>query len=304
MKMCKTILGIEDIQKLYPNEAILSGPPDYLAQIKREAENTTHRDSATGLAAVKDKPFLRKKEDFRYVSHPHTMLRITEHGLDRYEEYLSKIREAVGWQTPLAIDHLGHIGLEDACKLLQRLEKYHLMWVEDVLPWYLTKEYKILSRSTRTPLATGEDICFVENAQQLCQERGIAVIHPDVCSAGGILESKKIGDMAQKYGVSMSMHMCETPLAALATGHVGLATENFFAMEFNAPDDEYWEEMIQFQGGPLIQNGMFVVPERPGLGADDFNDEVIRQHLWPGYTAVWEETEQWDSERSSDRVWS
>lgn len=304
MKMCKTILGIEDIQKLYPNEAILSGPPDYLAQIKREAENTTHRDSATGLAAVKDKPFLRKKEDFRYVSHPHTMLRITEHGLDRYEEYLSKIREAVGWQTPLAIDHLGHIGLEDACKLLQRLEKYHLMWVEDVLPWYLTKEYKILSRSTRTPLATGEDICFVENAQQLCQERGIAVIHPDVCSAGGILECKKIGDMAQKYGVSMSMHMCETPLAALATGHVGLATENFFAMEFNAPDDEYWEEMIQFQGGPLIQNGMFVVPERPGLGADDFNDEVIRQHLWPGYTTVWEETEQWDSERSSDRVWS
>ena len=75
-------------------------------------------------------------------------------------------------------------------------------------------------------------------------------------------------------------------------------------MEFNAPDDEYWEEMIQFQGGPLIQNGMFVVLERPGLGADDFNDEVIRQHLWPGYTAVWEETEQWDSERSSDRVWS
>ena len=71
------------------------------------------------------------------------------------------------------------------------------------MPWYLTKEYKILSRSTRTPLATGEDICFVENAQQLCQERGIAVIHPDVCSAGGILECKKIGDMAQKYGVSV-----------------------------------------------------------------------------------------------------
>jgi len=47
------------------------------------------------------------------------------------------------------------------------------------------------------------------------------------------------------------------------------------------------------------------VPEKPGLGFDDVNDEVIRKYLDPRDPISFDEpTELWDSERSHDRLWS
>ena len=53
---------------------------------------------------------------------------------------------------------------------------------------------------------------------------------------------------------------------------------------------------------PVIEKGFAKVPEKPGLGVD-FNEEVIRQHLQPG-TEYFAPTEQWNNERSGDRLWS
>lgn len=303
-KMCKTVLGIEDVAKRFPDEDILIGPHDYMQTILHKPENRHNTDADTGLAAIADKRPDRKMEDFLYVEHPQTMLRITERGLDRYEEHIAQMREVLGWKTPLAIDHLGHMGLDDAKRLLRRLEKYNLLWAEDVLPWYMVDEYVKLREYTTTPLATGEDAYLTESFEPLCQRRAVAVIHPDICSNGGILETKKMGDMAQKHKTAMAMHMCETPVAALATTHAGIATENFFAMEFNAPDDDYWQDLVTGLDEPLIKDGTMAPNDKPGLGMDDFNDEVIRAHQWKGSPEIWASTEQWDSEYSYDRLWS
>ena len=303
-KMCKTVLGVEDLAARYPDEDILVGPWDYMAHIKKKSENQALVDPETGLALVADKPAERKMDDFLWCEHPYTMLRVTDRGLDRYEEHIAQMREVLGWDTPLAIDHLGHLGLDDAKRLLKRLEKYNLLWAEDVLPWYMVDEYVKLREYTTTPLATGEDAYLTESFEPLCQQRAVAVIHPDICSNGGILETKKMGDMAQRYKTAMAMHMCETPVAALATTHAGIATENFFAMEFNAPDDDYWQDIVIGLDEPLIQDGMMKPNDKPGLGMEDFNDDVLRAHQWKGSPEIWKSTEQWDKEYSYDRLWS
>lgn len=134
MKMCKVIVGMEEIQYLYPDEELLSGPQDYIDQILAGHENLLKEDPVTGLADIDDKPFKRRMEDYGMVQHPYTFIRPTERGLDRYEEHVAQIREELGYRVPIAIDHLGHLGLDDAKRLLRRLEKYNLMWCEDVLP--------------------------------------------------------------------------------------------------------------------------------------------------------------------------
>ena len=45
------------------------------------------------------------------------------------------------------------------------------------------------------------------------------MIHPDILSSDGILENKRIGDLAQRYGVAMAVHMAETPVSALGCVH-------------------------------------------------------------------------------------
>jgi L-alanine-DL-glutamate epimerase-like enolase superfamily enzyme len=138
----------------------------------------------------------------------------------------------------------------------------------------------------------------------LLKSGGLSVIHPDLLTSGGILETKKIGDAAQDHGVAMAIHMAESPIAAMAAAHVAVATENFLALEQHAVDVPWWDDIAAGMGGPIVKNGFITVPDRPGLGIDDLNDEVLRAHLQPGIRDIWEPTDAWDNEFSWDRTWS
>ena len=99
----------------------------------------------------------------------------------------------------------------------------------------------VLAKSTAVPICTGEDIYLEENFNPLLQAGGVSVIHPDILTVGGVLELKKVGDMAQDYGVAMAIHMAETPISAMAAAHVSAATENFYVQEFHSVDVPWWE---------------------------------------------------------------
>ncbi|HVU69390.1 MAG TPA: enolase C-terminal domain-like protein, partial [Ktedonobacteraceae bacterium] len=126
----------------------------------------------------------------------------------------------------------------------------------------------------------------------------------DILTSGGILENKKIGDMAQEYGVAMAIHMAESPIACLAAVHSAAATENFLALEFHSVDIPWWEQMVSGFPGPIVRDGFIDVPDRPGLGIEALNDEVLAEHLSPAHPGLWESTESWDRESSNDRLWS
>jgi len=51
---------------------------------------------------------------------------VTEKGLELLEQYVSEVRAVIGYEIPLAVDHFGHIGVEDCIKLARRVEKYNL----------------------------------------------------------------------------------------------------------------------------------------------------------------------------------
>jgi len=238
------------------------------------------------------------------VMHPFTGIHLTEKGLDALEEYTAQVREVVGYQVPLAVDHLGHFGVEDAIKLARRVEKYNLAWLEDPVPWQYTDQYVRLATSTTTPICTGEDIYLKEGFKPLLEARGVSVIHPDILTSGGILETKKIADLAQDHGVAMAMHMAESPIAAMACVHVAAASENFLVLENHSVDVPWWSDLVKGLPNPIVQNGFISVPDKPGLGIDDLNDEVIAQHLDPNDPGLWEPTDQWNNDWAHDRLWS
>ena len=105
-----------------------------------------------------------------------------------------------------------------------------------MIPWQYTEQYRQLQEATTVPICTGEDIYLKEDFEPLLKSGGVSVIHPDLLTSGGILETKKIGDMAQDHGVAMAIHMAESPIAAMAAAHVAVATENFMALEYHSAD--------------------------------------------------------------------
>jgi L-alanine-DL-glutamate epimerase-like enolase superfamily enzyme len=237
------------------------------------------------------------------VMHPFTGIQITDKGIAWLSDWIGQVRETIGMEIPLASDHYGHIGVNSCIKLARAMETWNLAWMEDMVPWEYTDLLKQITESTTTPILTGEDIYLKESFIKLINAGAIDMIHPDLASAGGLIETKKIGDYAMEHGVPMAMHFAGSPISFMANVHCAAATENFVALEHHSLDVPWWEDLVRTTGGqPLVEKGFAIVPDTPGLGVE-LNEAAVRQHLRPD-SAYFKPTPEWDKERSNDRIWS
>ena len=232
---------------------------------------------------------------------PLTGTEITDKGVALMCDYVAQVREIVGMDIPLAADHFGHIGVNSCIRLGKGLEKYNMAWLEDMVPWQYTDLLKKITDAVDIPILTGEDIYLKEPFIELCRAHAVDMIHPDLATSGGILETKKIGDAAQEFGVPMAMHFAGTPVSCMANVHCAAATENFLTLENHSVDVPWWGDLVDGIEKPIISKGFITVPDKPGLGVT-LKEDLVKQHLVePGY---FEPTPQWNTDRSSDRQWS
>ena len=237
------------------------------------------------------------------VMHPFTGIEITEKGIAWLSDWVGAIRGVIGMEIPLSTDHYGHISVNSCIKLARAMEKWNLAWMEDMVPWQLGEQMKQIKESTTVPILTGEDIFLKEPFMKLIDMGAVDMIHPDLASSGGLMETKKIGDYAMEHGVAMAMHFAGTPISFMANVHCAAATENFIALEHHSMDVPWWDSLVRTTGGnALVEKGFAVVPDTPGLGVD-LNEEVAKQHLRPK-SGFFLPTPEWNEMRSNDRHWS
>jgi L-alanine-DL-glutamate epimerase-like enolase superfamily enzyme len=274
---------------------------------KRRDEGFTWLKMDLGVDLVADTPgALTMPVGQRVNSNPNTQhmftgMEITEKGIQLMSDYVAQIRELVGMDIPLSADHFGHIGVNSCIRLGKALTKYNMAWLEDMIPWQRTEQLKQIADAVDIPILTGEDIYLKENFIELCRAHAVDIIHPDLATSGGILETKKIGDAAEELGVPMAMHFAGTPVSCMANVHCAAATENFLVLENHSVDVPWWSDLVEGVDKPIVKKGFIAVPDKPGLGIT-LNEAVVKQHLLePGY---FEPTPEWNRERSADRLWN
>jgi L-alanine-DL-glutamate epimerase-like enolase superfamily enzyme len=236
--------------------------------------------------------------------HPFGGIQLTAKGVDYLADYVATVRSIIGYDIPLAVDHFGHIALDSCIRLAHALEPFTLAWLEDMIPWQYTDQWRQLTTAIATPTCTGEDIYLKENFRPLLEQGAVRIIHPDPATSGGILETKKIGDLAEEHGIAMALHMAATPIATLASVHIAAATQNFLALEHHAADVPRWSELVTGLPQPLIEDGYITVPDGPGLGFSEISEELFREYLDPADPVLFESTAAWNMESSHDRLWS
>ncbi len=160
-------------------------------------------------------------------------------------EVLDKIRDAIGWEASLALDHLGaRLRVNDCIRYVKALEPYQLAFAEDVLPalpgelghggnisrdW---RRFKEIKEATTTPLAMGEDLFGLEEGfMDFIDNRAIDIVHIEPLTAGGIRETKRIADYAAMRSIPTAVHCCVSPLGTIANVHAIATIRDFMAME-------------------------------------------------------------------------
>ena len=248
---------------------------------------------------------------YGWREHPFTQVQLTDKALDELAAVVEKVRSVIGYEIPLSSDHYGHFDVNNSIRMGRALEKYRLAWLEDATQWYNFDDLRTMKNALETPICTGEDIFGLKGPglslgfKDLIDAKCVDIIHPDLATSGGLLETKKIGDYAQEAGIAMAMHMAGTPVCFMANVHCAAATENFLAVEHHSPDSDWWESMVKMTGSqPMIEKGFGIVPlDSPGLGIE-LNEDVVKEHLHPSDRSYFEPTPQWDNRNSNDRLWS
>ncbi len=306
-----------DQVRVYCDTTVSSDPHEYADRMQERIDNGyTALKMDIGINLIKDipgciingptsdlKPFQHEYRNYRLTKHPFTRVQITQKGIEKLMEYLHIMREKIGYEIPMGTDHWGHFGVNEAIKICRATEPYNLAYIEDIIPWQYTDQWREITESSTTPTQTGEDIFRLEGGfEELITRRAVDIVHPDPNTAGGILETKRIGDFASKHGIGFMHHHAAGPVSFLGCVHSAAATENFMWLEHHAVDKPDWENLVTGFDGPIVKDGYVKVPNKPGIGVE-LNEEVVEKYIIDG-EKMFAPTPEWDKMRSWDRLWS
>src|ERR1700694_1718469 len=223
------------------------------------------RAKELGYNAAKTTPLSPEKD----LVKPASMIRDAVHKLQA-------IRKAVGEDFDIAVDAHGRCTTTMAIDFCTRVEELGLLFVEEPTQLEDLGELALLREKTKTHLATGERSFTKYGFADFCSRHLVDYIQPDVCHAGGILELKKIGVLAETYRVNLAPHNPQSFVSTMASLHVDATTPSATIQESTLNRTPWIQEL--FEGaGPVIKDGYAELPARPGLGVT-LNEKVAAQH--------------------------
>jgi len=221
--------------------------------------------------------------------------RLTDRGIAAAAEVVATVREAAGWDISVCTDHYGHgyLTANEVIRLAHALEPYNLAWLEDPMPWWDIDGHKQVTDAINIPTCAGEELYLWDGFRELIEKRAVDILHPDLLTSGGMLETKKIADYAERYGLTTALHCAGSPVAFMANVHCAAAIPSFVALEHHGLDLPFWESLVTGLPMDYMADGYVTVPDTPGLGVD-LNEEAIEANLrTPG--TMFLPTDEWNT---------
>ena len=170
-------------------------------------------------------------------------------------ERIRRVREAIGPDIRLMCDINQRWTVFEAVSIGERIEPYHLHWLEDVTA---CDDYAGLARVAarlKTPIAGGEYVYGLSPFRQMLEARSVDIVMIDLVRVGGITQWMKVAGMAEAFNLPVVSHLIPEVhvhlIAAIPNGHI---------VEYMP-----WTRTL-FDSPPLPVNSEMTVPAEPGLG--------------------------------------
>jgi galactonate dehydratase len=202
--------------------------------------------------------------------------------IDHMVDKVASMREALPKSVDLAADMHGRYDMGSGKRVAKALEPFRLLWLEEPVPPDNVDAMRDIRESTTTPICAGENLFLRFGFREMLEKRAVDIVMPDLQKCGGLLEGRKIADMAHTYAVPFAPHCVVSPVGYMASCHVCAAVPNFLVLEWHWIQRlPLWRELVK--EGEIIEKGFVTVPDRPGLGVE-MNEEAARKAQMRGTT--------------------
>ena len=221
-----------------------------------------HADYAKGFRTFKTG--VAKERPFRMVETPAA--------IDRAAAAFAALREAAGDDSDIGIDFHGAIPPQSAKVLIQALEPYQPMFIEEPCQAQNHEVMADIARSTYLPIATGERVFTKWGFREALEAGAASILQPDLCHAGGISECRLIAGMAEAYYAAIAPHNPLGPISLAAGVQLAASIPNFLCQEQVSLGEGYLKQPF------VLREGYLDLPRRPGLGVE-LDKEFVQSKL-------------------------
>lgn len=239
-------------------------PDDYAQRASQMVQ-----EGFTALKFDVDVPNPHSRDDFNRA--------LTRQEIEYMLSLVEGARAAVGDEIDLAIDCHWNFNVNDILQFAWACEDLNLLWLEDPTPAENIAALRQVTQATRVPIATGENHYMRTQFHELLEAEAVNIVAPDLQKAGGLLEGRRIADLAEMYYVAVAPHNISGPIGTMASAHVCAAIPNFLCLEWHAAGVPFFDELVKGADEPMIKNGYISVPDRPGLGIE-LDEEVAYKY--------------------------
>ncbi len=187
----------------------------------------------------------------------------TPRRLDQMVARVAAVREAVGDDVDIAVDLHRRLSPTMAALFIRELEPLRPLFAEEPCHPENNEALLALSRGTTVPIATGERHLTRWGFREIIEREMCAILQPDIRHCGGMLEMKKIADMADIHNMAVAPHNASGPIGVAASIHVMATVPNMLICEGGARRGQNL-----FRTPLVFRDGFIELPTAPGLGVD------------------------------------
>ena len=249
-----------------------------------QTEDPDDPQAAAKIQQIRDLGFTAIKIDVDEAADPMRWDRVnwtaSNAEIDHMVRKISFARESFDKRVDLAVDMHGRYDLTTGKRMAKEAEPFKLLFLEEPVPAENVDAMRDIRASTSTPICCGENLFLRHGFRELLEKRAADIIMPDLQKCGGLLEGRKIADMAHTYYVPVAPHCVVSPIGTMASCHVCAAIPNFLVLEWHWIQRlELWRSFVR--EGEIIEKGFVTLPDRPGLGVE-MDEAAARKAQVPG----------------------
>jgi L-alanine-DL-glutamate epimerase-like enolase superfamily enzyme len=217
------------------------------------------------------------------IAHDRANRLLTTKELTDIRRGFENCREAIGWTHDIMVHCHWEYDLRTSLQLADAVESIRPVWLEDPLPPDYSDSWKRLVAGSKVPICTGENLSRREGFKDFIINQGCDIVHLDLRNTGGLLESKRIADLAHIFALPVANHNTGSMINTLATVQWAASIRDYIACETIVGQGGWMDEVVLHEGGPIIKDGHVTLTGKPGLGIE-LDADVVKAHLATGET--------------------
>ena len=183
------------------------------------------------------------------------------------------VRRLVGDDFPLAFDANNGFSVGGAIRVGRVLEELGYWWFEEPVQHYHPRAMGEVARKLDITVSAGEQSYTLSAIAELI-DAGVRMVQPDIVKMGGITGLVRCAALCQAHAVELVPHQTQPTIGHMANLHVCAAQAH--ATKPCELDDPSPRRHAVFLDPPRPVDGLFLLPEAPGLGLH-FNDEEVER---------------------------